>query len=464
MTTSEINTFSFAAAGWMQMYHFGVGKALQDCQVGGASGGHPLDPLSPPVTVKFAGTSAGALASLALACGVDFDELADYAVSCSNHCRDRPLPRAFMLRGYVNEGVVRFANAVLKTPAPSAASTPANASAAAARPPSTFGEGTDDERASSDDGEVQLAVPPEMTAMLQHRLEVYATVLPWLKAKRFTVFESLPQLQEALLASCCIAPLAGLPFRLRYHNGAKPGKNGQHPPASGPWVVDGGLTAFQPRKGERGVVTVSPIYFDSADIKPSCFIPVWWGLFPPNESQYRALYDLGYKDAVDYFVRKRLVEPSKLGDVQLRQKQRMDNGTDGFVRRLPKRSLANVAWDVAAFFTFLFVLRPFSLLLVYTEMALVTVATLLLALLYDVTPAGFSERFLPVVSYLAGSRSAKRRHGTRLAAWMDVYYAARNLVSLRVPMHVLLGSKVPVNAQRLERYSRIYRVVRPILG
>lgn len=56
------------------------------------------------------------------------------------------------------------------------------------------------------------------------RIEVAVTALPF-SARRYSQFGSLHDLKQVLLASCCMTPLAGMPFQL-----------------DGRWVIDGGLT------------------------------------------------------------------------------------------------------------------------------------------------------------------------------------------------------------------------------
>jgi predicted acylesterase/phospholipase RssA len=58
--TETIN-YSFAAAGWLKQYYFGVAKCLQE------NGMHK--------NARFVGSSAGSLVAVCLALDVDFDEL-----------------------------------------------------------------------------------------------------------------------------------------------------------------------------------------------------------------------------------------------------------------------------------------------------------------------------------------------------------------------------------------------------
>ena len=65
----------------------------------------------------------------------------------------------------------------------------------------------------------------------------------------------------------------------------------------GAWCVDGGLTDFQPII-DKDTVTVSPLYFSNADIKPSRYVPLWWAIVPPKSPDtIDWLYRLGWEDA-----------------------------------------------------------------------------------------------------------------------------------------------------------------------
>ena len=344
-------TFSFAAAGWLQTYHFGVGKALQDVGLDAAD-------------VRFCGSSAGSLAAAALVTRCDFDALRDYAVECSIECRSK-FVKAFQIRRYVTKGIEIFAVDKFRS-------------------------------------------DPSLKRALSQQLEVYVSVLPWCRKKVMNVFHVVEDLEEALVASCCLTPLAGLPFPLR---------------RTGEFVCDGGLTAFQPRKGEHNVITVSALYFNSASIRPRTFVPGWWGLYPPSEKLYRELYDHGYNDAITYLVRERHIDP-----VHLRRLKPLATQ--------PQRTIVALGLDLVAGALFMLVLRPCALVFIYLEMFLSTVYLFL--------------RALVLVT----------RHPS---SWHDLYHSWRNVVSARVLLHVLLGSHVPVNYGRLERFSRLYRVLQPIL-
>jgi hypothetical protein len=119
--------------------------------------------------------------------------------------------------------------------------------------------------------------PPHMR--LRKRLQVSVTTLPFCANRRYSEFDSYEDFRNALLASCTMAPLAGLPFKYR-----------------GVWVCDGGLSDFKPVI-DADTITVSPFYFDYADIKPSRYIPPWWALYPPRVADFAWVFDLGYHDA-----------------------------------------------------------------------------------------------------------------------------------------------------------------------
>ena len=79
-------SFSFAAAGWLKIYYWGVAKALQV---------HGLAD-----NAQFIGSSAGSLASCGLVLGCDFDEIKEVSCKKVEECHGGFLP-AFQLRTYV---------------------------------------------------------------------------------------------------------------------------------------------------------------------------------------------------------------------------------------------------------------------------------------------------------------------------------------------------------------------------
>jgi len=77
-------------------------------------------------------------------------------------------------------------------------------------------------------------------------------------------FDSAEDLQAALVASAAAFPLA------------QPVKR------KGKWLIDGGLSDFQPIFDEN-TITINPFYFSQADIKPSRYVPAWWALLPSSD-------------------------------------------------------------------------------------------------------------------------------------------------------------------------------------
>lgn len=279
--------------------------------------------------------------------------------------------------------------------------------------------------------------PKHIREQLGKRLEVYATSLPWIQEICFDDFESTMDLEEALVASCLLTPLAGLPFKLRKQNC---------------FVMDGGLRSFQPRKGQPGVITISAMYFNAADIRPSVFVPAWWGLYPPSEAQYRELFKLGHNDMLNWLWKHRLI-PLPGSDAEMESKL-MKYTKD----ILPK---SHEAWwgyilDFFAAIFYLGLLRPFAMIAIYAEMWFVTILSFVATVFHEFFPRTFD--------FLIGTRSLRaRRAGGRLETWQDFWNSLRNLTSPRTWLHLAVGYR-SVNSRRLQKYSRLYRVFRPFVA
>lgn len=313
--------------------------------------------------LRLCGTSAGALAVTALACNADFGAMRDFSLECGDHCRLHWW-HVFRMREYLLASIQRFGT----TPF----------------------------------AEEHLAAS---VAGLK-RVEVYATQLPWLRTKIFTNLASFEDSREAVLASCCFTPVVGPPFQLR---------------STGEWVMDGGIVNFQPRVGEAGVITVCPFYFSEAHIKPSIVVPVWWGLQPPPRTDHRKLFDLGYNDALEYFVRTGYAPRSMLDRQKPAVKFSVRRGPFAFVR------------DFGIALLYLFLLRPLAVLAVYLELFAIAAVCIVHALWRDPR------------------------------AWSDVYQNWRNLVSARTFLNLWVTAMIPINELRLSKYSRFYRLLRPLV-
>lgn len=144
----EKRVYSFAACGWLKLYYFGVAKKLQE-------EGMVQD-------AKFMGSSAGSLVSAALALELDFDKIREFQMSCVDRTHGTFFG-AFKLRTYVHE----ICDSML---------------------------------------------PHNAADVLNNRCEISITTLPWLRNKRVKVYSDNAHIRQALAASCCMAPLAGLPF------------------------------------------------------------------------------------------------------------------------------------------------------------------------------------------------------------------------------------------------------------
>lgn len=445
--------------------------------------------------IKFIGSSAGALASAAILLGTEMPKMLEYAVECVNYCRSH-WTHAFELRSYVEKGIAKFAIDVFKRERnyypkqnnissckrnkkkkiileklgeeesddiedeeeeegedESTAKTPPVAS------PTTLAAGADQfVFLSEEDKEhglekmktraAQLGTeggwigkeyffPKHIRDQLSKRLEVYATSLPWIQEICFDDFESTIDLEEALVASCLLTPLAGLPFRLRKKD---------------VFVMDGGLRSFQPRKGQPGVITISAMYFSAADIVPSRFVPAWYGLYPPDERKYREIFALGHNDMMNWLWKHKFVNRPKTEQEMQAKLMKYDDQV------LPDRH--EKWWGyVLDFFTIIFYLgifRPFTMIAIYAELWFVAYVSLIATIFHEFFPRTFD--------FLIGTKSLRaRKAGGRMDTWQDFWASLRNLFSYRTWLHLAVGYR-SVNSKRLGRYSRMYRLFRPFVA
>jgi len=187
-------SFSFSPSGWLGVYYCGVAKCLQ---VHGLAG----------PDVKFIGSSGGSLVAVALVLGLDFDKLNEELLKLVDKVHGSFYP-SFQMRKFVRDVLQLFVK-----------------------------EGDEDR--------------------LNERLTVSVTAIaPWVGSRRYKKFSSRKDLLQALVASSCMPPIAGLPFVYR-----------------GELVFDGGFADYQPIFDSQ-TVTVSAMYFSDADIKPSRYIPI----------------------------------------------------------------------------------------------------------------------------------------------------------------------------------------------
>lgn len=362
-------TISFAAGGWFQMYHFGVCKAFIDT-------GFLDKQRAAGKRLRFCGSSAGSLAAASLASGCNMhEEMRDFALQCADHYRESCW-NFMCMREYLVASIHRFGDRLTATPESEEA---------------TF------------------------AALQGGQLEVYATTLPWLQRKCITTFDSLEDVEESLLASCCLTPVVGFPFPMR---------------RTREWVCDGGFRSFQPRKNEPDTLCVSPFYFTSADIRPSTAIPVWWGLYPPSREEHRRLFDVGYNDALEYLVRRQLVDKEHITKL-IATDTKLQSRRGG---------VAAMLLDGLIALSYVAMLKPLAILCIYLEMLLVGLALGVVALMQLV------------------------RYGPQNVSWKAVHDTLRNMVSLRQFLRlVFTRSGIPFNEARLSKRSRFYRAFQPLV-
>lgn len=178
---------------------------------------------------------------------------------------------------------------------------------------------------------------------------VYSSLSAWV-SRRVSAFSSQEHLEQSLLASCCAPPIAGMPFRL-----------------GGEWVMDGGVFAFQPVYDAK-TVTVSPLYWTGADIKPSRYVPMWWALFPPGVRDVEWLFDLGYEDGLAWIVKSGLAA----NGVVIPTKGATYDGewTTTVGRFLGYRGFESRVLDALFVGLFVCIWKPLVFLLLYTELYL----------------------------------------------------------------------------------------------
>lgn len=315
--------------------------------------------------VRLCGSSAGSLAVCALAADLDFEEMKRFALECGEDCREKPW-NIFKMKKYLLQSIRRFGAGPMR----------------------------------------KENLPKVLANCRKFNLEVYATELPWLRPVVFSEFLELADVEEALSASCCFTPVVGFPFQMR---------------RTGQWVMDGGLSAFQPRLSEPNTIAVSPFYFADADIKPSKAVPAWWGLRPPKAEQHAELFDLGYNDAVSFLVKEHLIPVTHLEKLK------------PLYDPLPKLGVVGLVRDAITTVLCLFVLRPIAVFLIYLELIFLAAEAFFATVLHDA------------------------------AAWSELKDNIRNIISLRNLFKLLFFSRMAINELRLCRYSRLYPLLCPLL-
>lgn len=355
-------TFSFSCGGWFQMYYFGVAHALVDSGV--------LYKLQADgVRVRFSGSSAGALAASCLASGQhNFLAVRDFCLASAKHFRSS-IFNVFCMKRYLLTAIDRFGDMLTK-----------------------------------------IDTDPEVRAhMTSGVLEINVTKLPKIEKKMFSSFDSYEHIHEILVASCCMVPLVGMPFRME---------------STGDWVVDGGFSDFTPHMNEPNCVTVSGMYFQDASVHPRSFVPSWWAVYPPGEKQYRNLFWMGYNDMIDFLVSDGLLS-GPMGEQLLRPE------VDFSIHESVWQSL----WVLFLEGMMLLWVRPVVIISIYSELAISMV--------------------LHALSFFFPSR--------RRQAMQRWYNSFRSSVSLRTLGRLIFGKRIPSNEERLTKGSRLFRIFGPMV-
>lgn len=354
-------TVSFSCGGWFQMYFFGVAYALIDSGV-----------LQRWYTegkrVRFTGVSAGALAATCLASGqYDILSVKQFALAAAEDYRSSVF-HWFRVGKYLANAIDNF--------------------------------GTNLRAVDTD--------PRMRKVLMSGSLEVGVTVLPKLKSRLISSFSSYAAIRETLLASCCLMPLVGMPFKME---------------STGEWCADGGISNFTPRIEEESTISVSGMYFQDASVRPRVFVPSWWALHPPTAQKYNNLFWMGYNDMIDYLVSAgHLSVPD--GNRLLKQ--------DVDVRI--HDSYLEVAFTFFMELLMLMYIRPVVIVFVYVELAI-------------------SMMWWAAKGILTWDG----------ASFRNLYEDFRNTISLRTLGRLIFGSKISSNEERLSRQSRVFRVFQPVV-
>mmetsp|Transcript_27116 Transcript_27116/g.42418 ORF Transcript_27116/g.42418 Transcript_27116/m.42418 type:complete len:422 (-) Transcript_27116:2416-3681(-) len=296
--------WSFAACGWLKIYYFGVCKALREAGLDDGA--------------KFVGSSAGSLVSLAMALELDFEKIRDYQLSCVKRTHGS-LFGAFKLREYIT-------------------------------------------------GIMDMMLPENAVQKIGDKVEVSISVMPLMTNRRVRHFRDDEHLRNCIYASCCMAPFAGMPFKL-----------------DGEWIYDGAASDwirkgfFTSPVGHGGTnatcLTVTPFWFSRADIRPSQYLPLWWAVYPPRVEDFEWVFHLGYKDAQAYVdrLKKAKCRPEKLPPLYKEVKWDIPGKPSGaFTRAFGYRSIFYLLpcsfLDFFLLVMLYMVLKPIAIFFVYLEL------------------------------------------------------------------------------------------------
>eukprot|EP00123_Amoebidium_parasiticum_P013882 comp22207_c0_seq1/m.32670 comp22207_c0_seq1/g.32670 ORF comp22207_c0_seq1/g.32670 comp22207_c0_seq1/m.32670 type:complete len:444 (-) comp22207_c0_seq1:813-2144(-) len=439
MTGDSELSFSFAGAGWLKMYYFGVAHAFQQYGV------HKH--------ARFAGSSAGALVSCALVLDCDMLEVRDIALACLEDCH-KSYSNAFRLKKYVTDVV------------------------------------------DSQLGEERFL---KRRQELEDRLEIAVTILPGCHSVRYKKFGDYENFKNMLMASCCATPICGFPFKLDgqwvfdggladfqplidentitvspfYFHRADI-KPSQYVPAQ--WAAYPGTREEFERLFQLGYDDAEAWLAANGVMAPASYRPPAWATrrrslpMPRRMSMGREGTPLAHGPH-NHHGHTHHVHTSKgthtLSEEEERTLSReLQLGADTIhhmalhhhrSRDDPLPNDESTYWQAGPghiqerrtwfstcveiwFLMFMFcVVKPASYLLLYTELWVMTGVAFWRALLHDVLPT-FSRR-------------------TRKGAWMRFGHYVRSLVSFHLLARALVGPSVEINRKRLFEQSLVFRVM-----
>jgi hypothetical protein len=257
------------------------------------------------------------------------------------------------------------------------------------------------------------------------------------------------------------------------------------------YCLDGGLSDFQPVIDDD-TITVSPFYFSDCDIRPSRYVPFWWGLVPPKSTEtIDWLYNLGWEDAMAFIDSKSLgglespharphIEPvtRRRHSYDVRKRVSMHRFLGYDISDLTHHSVGFVL-DLLLLVLFVVLWKPLSILLIYSELIVRSAAdifiivlrellvilpyTLASLLLFSLNPAICTSYSLAILCTKLSVFGVSQSSRKSLANVADNLLCLFSL-SLFLRFFSFYPSKEPLRKHtRLQRASLLYRIFHHIM-
>lgn len=234
-------SWTFSSSGWLFTYHFGVIKCLRDLKLN--------------QNIYVIGSSGGACAaSFLFLQEVDIDACVEYILECADRARTS-VSNALRISEYVKGAIDKFQ-------------------------------------------------PPGAAKRMEGNMEVSVTrlQLPWrhwppmpFRNLRIKHFCSDIQMEEAVIASARAVPFP--PIHIR---GIGRCIDGVYTDSQLISSILLGRSFFTLHAEDA--ISVCPFYSSRADIRPSRYVNPMWAVYPPPSDQLADLYELGYKDALEWLL------------------------------------------------------------------------------------------------------------------------------------------------------------------